>query len=196
MLSPGEAAEFVPAALSGLMGACLSARPQDRPGAAHIAALSRRALGGAVLAPADQVAAFDADPAADTAPLPVWAAALAGGQGEPAGRGFPAGPAQPGPSGGPAGPGADAGPHQARRAGWVRRISPLARARRPGAARSWPLAAALGATLVLALVAGALAADRLHLMRSALSAGPPAATTASASAAGPTPMATPLRSWR
>ena len=188
MLSPGEAAEFVPAALSGLMGACLSARPQDRPGAAHIAVLTRRALGGAVLAPADQVAAFDADPAADTAPLPVWAAALAGDQGEPAGRGFPAGPAQPGPSGGPAGPGAIAGPHQAR-PGWFRPIFPRARARCPGAARSWPLAAALGATLVLALVAGALAADRLHLMRPALSAGPPAAT-ASASAAGPTPMAT------
>ena len=82
------------------------------------------------------------------------------------------------------------GPHQARQAGWVRRIFPLARARRPGAVRSWPLALALGATLVLALVAGALAAGRLHLMRPALSAGPSAASTASASAAGPTPMAT------
>ena len=190
VLSPGEAAEFVPAALSGLMGACLSARPQDRPGAAHIAVLSRRALGGAVLASADQVAALDADPAADTAPLPVWAAALAGDQGEPAGLGFPAGPVQPGPSGEPAGPRAMAGPHQARRPGWFRPIFPLARARRPGAAWSWPLAAALSATLVLALVAGALAAGRLHLMRPALSAGPPAASTVSASAAGPTPMAT------
>jgi eukaryotic-like serine/threonine-protein kinase len=142
VLSPGAAAGLVPAALSGLMGACLSARPQDRPGAAHIAVLSRRALGGAVLAPADQVAAFDADPAADTAPLPVWTAALAAGPGDPASRG-----------------------------------------------RSWPRAAALVAVMVLALVAGALAAGRLHLMRPALSAGPPPGT-ASASAAGPTPMAT------
>lgn len=190
VLSPGEAAEFGSAALSGLMGACLSASPQDRPGAAHIAVLSRRALGGAVLAPADQIAAFDADPAADTAPLPAWTAALAGDQGEPAGRGFPAGPAQPGRSAGRAGPGATAGPDRPRRAGWLRPTSPRALARRPGSARSWPLAVALGVTLVLALVAGALAAGRLHVMRSALSAGPPAAPTASAPAAGPTPVAT------
>ena len=190
VLSPGESAEFVPAALSGLMGACLSARPQDRPGAAHVAMLSRRALGGAVLASGDQVAAFDADPAADTAPLPIWTAALAGGRDEQAGPSFPGGRDQPGPAGEPAGPGASAGPHQAPRPGWSRQISRLAGPRRPGAERSWPLVVALGAAMALVLVAGVLVAGRLHMSRSPLSAGPPAATSASASAADPGPMAT------
>jgi hypothetical protein len=146
------------------MGACLSARPQDRPGAAHVAVLSRQALGGAVVAPGDQVVQFDADPAADTAPLPAWTAALAGSPGEPAGRGVPARPAR------------------------------LAPARRPGAGRFWPPAFAPGAAtatvLVLALVAGVLALGRLHMMGSSVTAVPRTAPTASASAAGPQPMAT------
>ena len=166
VLSPGEAAEFVPPALSALMGACLSARPQDRPGAAHVAVLSRQALGGAVVAPGDQVVQFDADPAADAAPLPVWTAALAASPGEPAGRGVPDRPA---------------------------RLTP---ARRPGAGRFWPRAIAPGAAtaavlvLVLVLVAGVLALGRLHPMGSSVTAGPPPAPAASAPAAGPQPMAT------
>jgi serine/threonine-protein kinase len=164
VLSPGEAAEFGPPALSALMGACLSARPQDRPGAAHVAVMSRQALGGGIVAPGDQVVQFDADPAADTAPLPAWTAALAGSPGEPAGRGVPARPAR------------------------------LAPARRPGAGRFWPHAFAPGAAaatvLVLALVAGVLALGRLHMMGSSVTAVPRTAPTASASAAGPQPMAT------
>ena len=42
VLSPGEAAEFVPAALAGLMGACLSAGPQTGPARP----ISRRCPGG------------------------------------------------------------------------------------------------------------------------------------------------------
>lgn len=163
VLSPGEAAESVPPALSALMGACLSTRPQDRPGAAHVAVMSRQARGGNVVAPGDQVVQFDADPAADTAPLPAWTAALDGSPGGPAaGRGVPGRPA---------------------------RLMP---ARRPGAGRFWPHAFAPGAATatVLVLVAGVLALGRLHMLGSTVIAAPPAATTAPASPAGPQPMAT------